>query len=570
MKMKKLIALTMAAALVFNLAACGTSTGDKGKSAENETVKQTESISASKVSQSSASDDTGSSTSGNTDSSASGTGTATITICTTNDPGKQAAWTAVADAYMKKHPDVKVVVDLKASENYDQWVQTEFTSTSPTADIVNINLAGDTSKGKSINYMEYFDNKSPYSEGSWGEQFDVSKQKVNMSDNTMDALSLDTVQVIWLYNADIFKEAGAKPPTTWDELITACKKIQAAGYQPIACDGDYTSFYALTMGWLAQIYHDQTNRSEVEITKAREGDYCYDPDIDGKWNYDPSDPYNDDADHLTQNPIRAFAAVKDGTRSGNTDGFKAVWKNLAKVYPKYAGGNSFFGTNFNGSKALFYQGKAAMMVNIASGIVEFNNDMKALDSGKGVQDSEGKVIDNIKKFTLGTFNMPSMEGKEFEAKARTIEVANGFIGCISKDQAHDDRVVDFLMYFSSSEGQSAYIDAGLENGMVPAGQSLVYNVSYPEEIQGAFNSLKLIGNVQKDFNNQLARGIGESADNFRSFYEYSYDFLTGKIDINAWAKKHQENIMSHFDKAMAEKGIGKSDLANPQNKPTGN
>ena len=210
------------------------------------------------------------------------------------------------------------------------------------------------------------------------------------------------------------------------------------------------------------------------------------------------------------------------------------------------------------------------MVNVASGIVEFNNDMKALASGEKVQDSEGKAIDNVQKFTLGTFNMPSMEGPEFEAKARTIEVANGFIGCISKDQDHDDKVIDFLMYFSSSEGQSVYIDAGLENGMVPAGQSLVYNISYPDEIQNAFDSLKLIGNVQKDFNNQLARGIGESADNFRNFYEYSYDFLTGKIDVNAWAQKHQENITGHFEKAMAEKGVGASDLANPQNAPTGN
>lgn len=555
MKMKKLMALAMAVAMTLSLAACGSNSADKGKTVtdqptQNQTVKEE--------------------TPKDKEEAAPKTDTATITICTTNDPGKQAAWTAVAEAYMKKHSDVKVVVDLKASENYDQWVQTEFTSKEPTADIVNINLAGDTSKGKSINYMEYFDNKSPYSDGTWAEQFDVSKQKVNMADNTMDALSLDTVQVIWLYNEDIFNKAGAEPPKTWDEMIAACEKIQAAGYQPIACDGDYTSFYALTMGWLAQIYHDQTNRSEVEITRAKEGDYCYDPDIDGKWKYDPTDPYNDDADHLTQNPIRAFAAVKDGSRSGNTEGFKAVWTNLAKVYPKYAGGESFFGTNFNGSKALFYQGKAAMMVNVASGIVEFNNDMRALASGEKVQDSEGKAIDNVQKFTLGTFNMPSMEGPEFEAKARTIEVANGFIGCISKDQDHDDKVIDFLMYFSSSEGQSVYIDAGLENGMVPAGQSLVYNISYPDEIQNAFDSLKLIGNVQKDFNNQLARGIGESADNFRNFYEYSYDFLTGKIDVNAWSQKHQENITSHFEKAMAERGVGASDLANPQNAPTGN
>lgn len=348
------------------------------------------------------------------------------------------------------------------------------------------------------------------------------------------------------------------------------RKIQEAGYQPIAIDGDYNSFYAQTMGWLAQIYEDQTNRSDVEITRAQEGDFCYDPDIDGEWSYDPSDPYNDDADHVTQNPVRAFAAVKDGIRRGDTDGMKAVWTNFAKVFPEYAGGDSFFGTNFNGAKTLFYQGKAAMMVNLASGVVEYNNDMKALDSGEEVEDSEGNAIENVQKFTLGTFNMPSMEGDVFEAKVRTIEVSNGFVGCISKDQTHDDKVVDFLMYYSSSEGQSVYIDAGLEDGMVPAGMSLVYDVSYPDEIQNAFDSLELIGNVQKDFNNQLARGIGESADNFRNFYEYSYDLLTGEIDADTWAEKHQENIMSHLTDAMAEKGVGESDLANPQNEPTGN
>lgn len=75
---------------------------------------------------------------------------------------------------------------------------------------------------------------------------------------------------------------------------------------------------------------------------------------------------------------------------------------------------------------------------------------------------------------------------------------------------------------------------------------------------------------RKTFNNQLARGIGESADNFRNFYEYSYDLLTGEIDVDTWAEKHQENIMSHLTDAMAEKGVGESDLANPQNEPTGN
>ena len=49
-----------------------------------------------------------------------------ITINTSASVGSEEAWTAVANAYMAKHPEVNVVVDLKPSENYSQWVQNMF------------------------------------------------------------------------------------------------------------------------------------------------------------------------------------------------------------------------------------------------------------------------------------------------------------------------------------------------------------------------------------------------------------------------------------------------------------
>ncbi|MFA6663490.1 MAG: extracellular solute-binding protein [Lachnospiraceae bacterium] len=559
-KSSKYLSVSMAALL---LASSVTGCGASGGAADAAT--DTTEASAAQTSQAAAEASTESTaeTSGATDDN-------TITICMQNDPGKKEGWEAVAKSYMALHPEINIVVDLKASDNYDQWVQTAFTTADASADLVAINLAGDACTGKSINYMDYLDNDSPYSDGAWRDQFDVSQQQVDMSTGTMDALSLETVQVIWLYNQNIFDEVGIEAPTTWDELVDACKKLQDAGYQPIAMDGDYNSFYAQTMGWLAQVYADQTTRSIVNTTRAQKGDYCYDPDIDGTWEYDPSDPWNDDADKLTQNPVRAFAAIKDGTYSGNTPGMKTVWSNFAKVFPEYVGGDAFFGTNADGAKTLFYQGKAAMMVNGAWGIVDFNNDMSSVASGKDVEDSSGNKIENISSFKLGTFNMPSMEGEGIEAKARTIEVSNGFIGCISKNQEHDDKVVDFLMYYSSKEGMSSFMEGALAGGYVPNGPSLVYDVEYPEDIQAAFDSLTVIGNVQKDFNNTLARGLGESAETFREFYEYSYDYLTGAISLDDWATKHEENIMSHFSAAMKEKGLGESDLANPQNEPTGN
>ena len=499
-----------------------------------------------------------------------GTDDKTITVSVQSGVGVQEQWEAVAKAYEKLHPDVTIDGDLKAADGYDQWVQTAFTTEDPKADIVNINLAGNTKTGKSINYSDYIDNDSPYSDGTWGEQFDVSKQRKTGATGAFDALSLESVQVLWLYNKDIFEKVGVEPPTTWDELVNVCQKLKDAGYQPIAMPGNYDSFYSGTMGWLSQIYADQTTRSMVNENRAQEGDWDFDPDIDGSWTYDPTDPWNDDSDKVTQNPSRAFANIKNGVYRGDTDGMKAVWTNFAKVFPAYVGGDAFFGTDADGAKTLFYQGKAAMMVNGAWGVIDFMNDMKALDSGKDIEDSSGNAISNVQKFSLGTFNMPTMEGDKFEAPVRTIEVALGFLGCISKTQEHNDLVVDFLEYYSSKEGQSIAINARLDAGGSVNGPSLVYGVEYPEEIQAAFDQMTFIGNCQKDFSNTLARGIGESAETFREFYQYSYDYLNGKISIDEWAKDHENNIMEHVDAAMEDNGIGENDLQSPQNEPTGN
>ena len=553
MKRKRIMALLMTAMLFVGcLVGCG------DKSTDGDTT-----------------DDTGNETEQNGEENTdeeegTDSGDNTITISVQTGEGVEAGWEAVAAAYNEIHPEVDIVIDLKSSEGYDQWLNNVFANYETTSvDIVNINLAAEAATGKSINYADYIDNDSPYSDGTWKEQFEYDMQVLTAGTGDFNALSLDSVQVMWLYNQDIFDEVGVEPPTTWAELIDVCEKIEAAGYQAIAMPGDYDSFYSGTMGWLAQVYADQTTRSTVEIWRSQEGDYTYDPDIDAYFEYDPTDPYNDDTTYVTRNPVRFYAAVNDGTYSAVTDGMKTVWSSFADVFPQYAGDDVMFGTDNDGAKALFYQGKAAMYVDGGWAIVQFANDMEALASGEEITNSAGEAIEGAKSFTLGTFNMPSMEGAGIEAPARTIEVANGFLGCVSKTQEHNDLVVDFLMFYSSPEGMSAYIDAGLEAGLVPSGPSLVYGVTYPDDVQNAFENLTMIGNCQKSYGNSLARGFGEIAESYRSFYNYSYDYLTGAIDVDNFLQQHQQNIMDNLEQAMSNENISFNDLENPASEPTG-
>lgn len=44
------------------------------------------------------------------------------------------------------------------------------------------------------------------------------------------------VEGIW-YNKSLFSKSGITPPATWDDLVAATKKLDAAGVQPIAADG---------------------------------------------------------------------------------------------------------------------------------------------------------------------------------------------------------------------------------------------------------------------------------------------------------------------------------------------
>ena len=501
----------------------------------------------------------------------------TITISVYSNTGVQEAWEAIAAGYEALHPDVDVVVDLKPQDSYADWVKAMFQSyedTLPEADIVYGNLAGNDRTDKVINYFDYIGEDSPYSDGEWTDQFAFDMQNIDMATGMWDCISVTGVQVLWFYNVEIFEKVGVQPPKTWDEFVDVCAKLAEAGYQPIAMNGDFQSFWASQMGWLAQVYADQTTRSQIEIVRAQEGDFCYDPDVDGNFVYDPTDPHNDDTPaNVTVSWVRFWKAfVKDGTIRCDTDGMKTVWTNFAKIFPQYAGGENFYGTDSNGAKTLFYQQKAAIWLDGSWFFGDYLNTMNSIDAGEAVtigSDDAATELTGLEKFGLGTFAMPSMEGAGIEAPARTIEVATGFLSAVKKDPDHDDMVVDFLKYYTSSQGYSLYMNALIENKGVPDGLPLIKGIELEGQLAEMFANIEYIGNCQKGACQALARGIGDNQEALRAWYGYSMDLLNGKITVDEWAEMHQANQLKYAPDVMASSKISMADLDNPQNEPIG-
>jgi ABC-type glycerol-3-phosphate transport system substrate-binding protein len=489
-----------------------------------------------------------------------------ITICLYTQPGALEAWGEVEKAYEALHPGVDVVLDFKPSEGYPDWLKATLTEEQPAMDLFYGNLAGNDRIGKVVDFLDYAHDVTPYTGKEWVDQIDFAQQNIS-ADTGWTEVSIEGVQVLWFYNADIFAEVGVEPPTTWDEFAAVCEKIAAAGYQPLAVSGDFDSFWGTQMGWLAQIYTDQTTRDEIEIVRAQPDDYCYNEDIDPNFTYDPTDPHNDDSSKVTHNALRFYQAFRDGMIRCDTYGYKAVWENFQKLFPVYAGGENFFGTSMNGEQTLFYQGKAAIFLSGSWFFSEYFNTMDSIDAGQEVKVGN-ETVSGLKKFELGTFVMPSMEGPAFQAPARTIEVATGFLDALKKDMDHDALVVDFLQFYTSPQGYGAYL-AGAVANKASFGLPLVKDVVVPDFMKSTFANIQYIGNCQKGFGQALARGIGDNQEALRAWYGYSMDYLNGKITIEDWATQHQANQMKYLDAQLAANKINPSDLDTPQNAPSG-
>ena len=113
---------------------------------------------------------------------------------------------------MAKHPDVKVVVDIKPAEGYREWSQAQFAAGEPEADFVNTNENSDLNEDqKFVDFKPWLETENPYTGKLWKESFNLDGMGVNLDDpnlQTLQALNFESVQILWMYNKEMFEKAG--------------------------------------------------------------------------------------------------------------------------------------------------------------------------------------------------------------------------------------------------------------------------------------------------------------------------------------------------------------------------
>ena len=69
-------------------------------------------------------------------------------------------------------------------------------------------------------------------------------------DGKIYAIPLNIAAACVFYNTEMFEDAGAEVPTTYDELIEACQKLQDAGYTPITISAGTAWCLSMLAGYL--------------------------------------------------------------------------------------------------------------------------------------------------------------------------------------------------------------------------------------------------------------------------------------------------------------------------------
>lgn len=220
------------------------------------------------------------------------------------------------------------------------------------------------------------------------------------------------------YNTEIFEEAGVEVPATYDDLIAACEKIQAAGYTPISCSAGTAWCLSMIAGYLCD----------------REGG-----------------PDN-------------LIGVTEGTLDWTSEGFIKAGtklKELSQYFQPTAAGDSN-----DQATAAFYNGEAGMLVQGSWAIAQINGNNPEFEEKCGVfqfPESEGGADPN--RMIVKTDNLvmsaatKSQEASIALMKTFTDETAQKYTAEI----AGKIPVVDVEIDYEKAPKQLSYIQEILNN-----------------------------------------------------------------------------------------------------------
>jgi raffinose/stachyose/melibiose transport system substrate-binding protein len=180
------------------------------------------------------------------------------------DPLKS-AWQNYADQYMKAHPNVTIKITVTGvSTNFQQKLETAMQAGTP-PDIFQSWGGGGLSDYVKSGQVQ--DITTALQQNGWGGTFGQGALNLYKVNGRNYGVPWDAGAVGFWYNPTLFAKATIQtPPTTWDDFLSAVRKLKAAGITPISLgEGDkwpgafYWEYLAVRLGGQAS-FQNATSR----------------------------------------------------------------------------------------------------------------------------------------------------------------------------------------------------------------------------------------------------------------------------------------------------------------------
>lgn len=441
----------------------------------------------------------------------------------------------IARAYAKRHPAVRVKVQILPANGYETWLRTQIPGAGETGpDLFNANYAwGLYEKGLLANLTPAMDQVNPYTGKPWRATLSAQFLEKNKVGGDIANIALDVIEIGFFYNQDLFARQGLRPPRTWEEMLGQAQGLQAAGILPFAVPGNAASYWAGTVGWMARFFTDAYLRHRVPEFLSRPGDWDYDPIKNAGFRLNLADPYNDAL--VVVNGERMLDAVKAGRLRFDEPRF-------AEVYARLKEFSRFWQRGFNGASSqtayhLFLTGHAAVLLETSQTVGQLLRDMDDLPARARFRWS----VFPVPPLTASAFRLPPFRG---------VGGAGTVLAVVKKTPEQTRQTIDFLMFLTSPESARTLVEEAVAHRRPLVGPMLVPGAPIPEAIQSRFQAFEGRGFEKMSF-----RGLSDEQESVWEWTVWAQRYMEGRVDLAGFLARYQRLMQKALPRVIARQHL---------------
>lgn len=437
----------------------------------------------------------------------------------------------LAREYERLHPNVQVKVQIMPSNGYETWLRTQIPGAGEKApDLFNANFAwGMYEKGLLVNLAPLLHKRNPYTGRVWRDTLNAQFLEKYKVGGGVAFVPIDFVEIGFYYNASLFRTLGLQPPRTWEQMLQMAARIREAGYLPFAVPGNADSYWSGTVGWIVRFFTDAYTRQWVPLVMSRPGDWDYDPQRNGNFRLNLSDPYNDSL--VIINGERLLDAVRRRRIRFDTERFAELYSHI-KQFSRYWQ-RGFHGANSITAYNLFLTGRAAILLEGSWLIGDLMQDMSDLPPRS--------------RFDWGVFAVPPLTSSRFRIPPfRGVGGPGLVLGVVKKSPEQVSRVLDFLMFLSSPRGAQILVDEALRNRRPLSGPMLIPGVKMPPQMQAYYSPFEGRGFEKLSF-----RGLLDEQESVWQWTVWAQRYMEGLSTLEAFLKRYQRLMEEAVPRVIA-------------------